>query len=112
MVKLTDLHCEACEGGLPGLSVAEIDALLPEVPGWQVMKRGDVKRLERMFRFEDFVQAMEFTMAVGELAETERHHPTLLVEWGRVVVTWWTHSIGGLHQNDFIMAAKTDRLYG
>jgi 4a-hydroxytetrahydrobiopterin dehydratase len=61
--------------------------------------------------YKNFVEALHFTNKVGELAETEGHHPSLLTEWGKVTVTWWTHKINGLHRNDFIMAAKTDELY-
>ena len=64
-----------------------------------------------MFRFSNFAEALTFTDKVGELAETEGHHPAILTEWGRVTVTWWTHKIRGLHRNDFIMAAKTDQIY-
>ena len=68
--------------------------------------------LERVFQFPDFAQALAFTNRVGALAEEEGHHPALLTEWGKVTVAWWTHAIGGLHRNDFIMAAKTDQIYG
>jgi len=64
-----------------------------------------------MFTIPNFVEALNFTNKVGALAESEGHHPALLTEWGKVTVTWWTHKIGGLHRNDFIMAAKTDQLY-
>ncbi len=67
--------------------------------------------LERTFRFRDFAGALAFTARVGAEAEAQGHHPFLLTEWGRVTVTWWTHKIKGLHRNDFIMAARTDRLY-
>ena len=70
-----------------------------------------IKRLRRVFAFDDFAQALEFTKKVGELAEEEGHHPALLTEWGGTTVTWWTHKITGLHRNDFIMAAKTNELY-
>ena len=76
---------------------------MPEVAG--------VRRLERVFAFKDFAQALAFTNQVGELAEAEGHHPAILTEWGRVTVTWWTHKINGLHRNDFIMAAKTEAVY-
>ena len=89
----------------------EIDKLHPQVPDWKVIQRDDIKRLERQFKFKDFAEALKFTNKVGQLAETEDHHPSLLTEWGKVTVTWWTHKIKGLHSNDFIMAAKTDRLY-
>ncbi len=69
-----------------------------------------MKRLQRVYRFENFADALAFTARVGELAESERHHPALLTEWGRVRVTWFTKKIKGLHRNDFVMAAKTDRL--
>ena len=81
-----------------------------EVSGWQLLERDDIARLERVFHFPTFTAALAFTNRVGALAEAEGHHPALLTEWGRVTVTWWTHKIRGLHRNDFIMAAKTDRL--
>jgi 4a-hydroxytetrahydrobiopterin dehydratase len=104
------MKCTACRGDEPTLTDAEIDELRPQVPEWQVVEREGVKRLERAFGFENFAQALAFTGRVGEQAEEEGHHPTLLTEWGRVTVTWWTHKIGRLHQNDFIMAARTDEL--
>jgi 4a-hydroxytetrahydrobiopterin dehydratase len=74
------------------------------------VERDGIQRLEQAFNFPDFADALVFTNAVGALAEQESHHPALLTEWGSVTVTWWTHKIRGLHQNDFIMAAKTDQL--
>jgi 4a-hydroxytetrahydrobiopterin dehydratase len=79
------------------------------MPTLTVEKDG-IKRLERSFLFDDFAQALAFTNKVGQIAEEEGHHPDILTEWGRVTVSWWTHKIGGLHKNDFIMAAKTDNL--
>lgn len=89
---------------------AEIAELKPQVPGWNVVDRDGIKRLRRVFSFPDFKSAMAFAVAVGELAEVEQHHPDLLVAWGKVEVETWTHKIGGLHQNDFILAAKTNGL--
>jgi len=86
----------------------EIAELLPQIPDWTLIERDGIKRLERIFRFKDFADALAFTEKVGRLAESEGHHPAILTEWGRVTVTWWTHKIRGLHRNDFIMAAKTD----
>ena len=83
----------------------------PPDPDWEVLEVDGVKRLRRVFTFADFSQALTFTDRVGGLAEEEGHHPALLTEWGRTTVTWWTHKIGGLHRNDFIMAAKTDELF-
>ncbi len=75
------------------------------------MKREGIDRLERVFKFQNFAKALAFTDKVGKIAEEEGHHPAILTEWGRVTVTWWTHKIKGLHRNDFIMAAKTGRVY-
>jgi 4a-hydroxytetrahydrobiopterin dehydratase len=75
-----------------------------------LVEREGIKRLERVFGFRNFAEALAFTNTVGERAEEEGHYPALLTEWGKVTVTWWTHKIGGLHQNDFIMAARTDEL--
>jgi 4a-hydroxytetrahydrobiopterin dehydratase len=104
------MRCTACRGDEPTLTDAEIAEMHPRVPEWQVVEREGIKRLERVFRFPNFAQALAFTNRVGEQAEEEGHHPALLTEWGKVTVTWWTHKIGGLHRNDFIMAAKTDEL--
>ena len=111
MDQLTQLKCTACRGGDPTVTDAEIAEFKPQVPEWKIVEVDGIKRLERVFKFKDFVSALTFTNKVGELAESEGHHPALLTEWGRVTVTWWTHKIRGLHRNDFIMAAKTDELY-
>ena len=111
MSELAEMKCSACRGGEPTLTDEEIDELHPQVSEWRVVEREGIKRLERTFGFGDFAQALAFTNEVGEQAEEEGHHPALLTEWGKVTVTWWTHKIGGLHQNDFIMAAKTDDLF-
>jgi 4a-hydroxytetrahydrobiopterin dehydratase len=111
MGELLQMKCTACRGDEPTLTDAEVAELLPRVPEWQVVQREGIERLERMFRFRNFAQALAFTNRVGEQAEDEGHHPALLTEWGRVTVTWWTHKIGGLHRNDFIMAAKTDEIF-
>lgn len=111
MDQLTQLKCTACRGGDPTLTDAEIAELHPQVSAWQVAERDGIKRLERVFTFPNFVEALAFTNKVGELAEEEGHHPAILTEWGKVTVTWWTHKIKGLHRNDFIMAAKTDQVY-
>ena len=111
MASLAEMKCVACREGEPTLTDAEIERYRPEVPGWKVVEREGIKRLERAFRFKDFVEALAFTNKVGAIAEAEGHHPAILTEWGRVTVTWWTHKIKGLHRNDFIMAAKTNELY-
>ncbi|MFQ5702014.1 MAG: 4a-hydroxytetrahydrobiopterin dehydratase [Acidobacteriota bacterium] len=111
MEELVDMKCEACRKGAPSLTDEEITQLKPQVPAWSITERDGIKRLERSYRFRDFDLALSFTNRVGELARAEDHHPALLTEWGRVTVSWWTHKIRGLHRNDFIMAAKCDRIY-
>ena len=101
-------HCEPCRKGAPKVTDAEAAELHRQVPDWSIAERDGVARLERAYAFPDFVSAMAFAVRVGEIAEEEGHHPALLVEWGRVTVSWWTHKIGGLHRNDFVMAARTD----
>ena len=108
---LSQQKCVACRKGEPTVTEAEIAELHPQIPEWQIVEREEIKRLERVFKFENFVQALAFTNKVGEIAEAEGHHPALLTEWGKVTVTWWTHKIKGLHRNDFIMAAKTDEIF-
>lgn len=110
-MELIQMRCVACRGGEPTLTDSEIGELHPQVPEWLITKRDGIKRLERKFTFQNFAEALAFTSKVGEIAEEEGHHPAILTEWGRVTVTWWTHKIKGLHRNDFVMAAKTDRLY-
>ncbi len=110
-MELVQMKCTACRGGEPTITDSEIAELHPKVPLWAVVEGVGIKRLERTFSFNNFAEALEFTNKVGELAEAEAHHPAMLTEWGRVTVTWWTHKIRGLHRNDFIMAAKTDRVY-
>lgn len=111
MRSLAELNCVPCRGGEAALSEREIKELHSLLPDWQVVERDGIQRLERSFRFGDFAQALAFTHQIGELAEAENHHPALLTEWGRVTATWWTHVIGGLHRNDFIMAARCDKEY-
>ena len=109
---LTSEKCTACRADAPRVTEAEIAELKPQIPDWELLERDGIPRLERVFRFRNFAEALEFTNRVGELAEEEGHHPAILTEWGRVTVSWWTHKIRGLHRNDFIIAAKTDQLPG
>src|SRR5260370_6441220 len=100
--------CVACRKDSPRVTAAEMKELGEQIVGWQVVERDGIPKLEKVFRFTNFADAVAFTNQIGTLAEAEGHHPTLLTEWGRVTVSWWTHKIRGLHRNDFIMAAKTD----
>jgi 4a-hydroxytetrahydrobiopterin dehydratase len=111
MNSLVEMKCVPCRGTEPTVTEDEIEVFSSEVPEWQIVEVEGVKRLERVFKFKNFVQALAFTNQVGEMAEAEDHHPMLVTEWGKVTVTWWTHAISGLHSNDFIMAARTDIQY-
>jgi len=108
--KLSQQNCSACRADAPTVSEAELEKLKPQVPDWEVVELDGERQLRRRFAFDDFAAALAFTNRVGELAEQEGHHPALLTEYGSVTVRWWTHKIGGLHANDFVMAAKTDQL--
>lgn len=110
MTTLSQIKCVACRGGDPMLTDDEITELHPQVPEWQIIEVEGIKRLQRVFKTRDFVSALDFANKVGGIAEEENHHPMLIVEWGRMTIQWWTHVVKGLHKNDFIMAAKTDKL--
>ena len=110
MQTLTQMRCVACRRDAPRVTEAELAEFRPQVPDWELVELDGIDRLRRVFAFDDFASALAFTLDVGRLAEEESHHPALLTEWGRTTVTWWTHKIKGLHRNDFIVAAKTDRL--
>lgn len=111
MNQLVTERCVACRADSPKVTDAEMKELMPQIPDWQIVERDGMPQLERTFRLKDFAAALAFTNKVGELAEQEDHHPKVCTEYGKVTVTWWTHKIKGLHRNDLIMAAKTDRLY-
>lgn len=108
---LTEMKCIVPRAGTTKASPEEIAEYQTQVPEWEIIEEDGIERLQRVFKFKNFVQALAFTNQVGELAEEEDHHPAILTEWGRVTVTWWTHKVKGLHRNDFITAAKNDLLY-
>jgi 4a-hydroxytetrahydrobiopterin dehydratase len=110
-VQLYQQKCTACRRDSPPVAGDEVNKLKLEVPQWELIQEGGIPKLDQSFKFRNFEQALAFTNALGQLAESEGHHPRLTTEWGRVGVTWWTHKIRNLHQNDFVMAAKTDQLY-
>ncbi len=105
---LTAKRCTPCRGGIPPLSAAQAIDWLAKTPGWALLDDGH--RIERKFTFQNFAQAFEFVSAVAHLAETEDHHPDIAFGWGWATVSWQTKKIAGLHENDFIMAAKTNTL--
>jgi 4a-hydroxytetrahydrobiopterin dehydratase len=107
MTELAAKTCEPCRGGTPPLAGEPLQALAKQVPQWKVV---DAHHLIRAFTFPDFRQALTFVNKVGELAETQGHHPDILLSWGKAEVTTWTHKINGLTESDFILAAKIDKL--
>lgn len=111
MVELSEQACEACRADAPLVSDEALQRLLPAIPDWRVIEVDGVRQLTREFKFKNFAQALAFTNRVGGLAEAEDHHPAILTEWGRVTVSWWTHKIHGLHNNDLVLAARTDQVY-
>ncbi len=100
--------CVPCKGGIPPLEKEEADELLQKVHDWQ-MADGE-HHITRTFKFNNFVSALDFVNKVGKLAEDEGHHPDITFGWGYATVVLYTHKIKGLHENDFIMAAKTEQL--
>ena len=110
MSDLVKQKCEACRADAPRVTDDELPDLLKQIPDWQPITTESVLKLNKVFNFNNYAEAISFTNKIAELAEEEDHHPAILLEWGKVEVTWWTHKIGGLHKNDFIAAAKTDQL--
>jgi 4a-hydroxytetrahydrobiopterin dehydratase len=106
---LLERKCKPCEGGIPKLSPSEASALLKQVSGWQLVD--DSTRIRREWRMKDFLAALDFFQKVGQLAEDEQHHPDLhLTSYRNVRIDINTHAIGGLSENDFILAAKIDQI--
>jgi 4a-hydroxytetrahydrobiopterin dehydratase len=111
MTSLAGMKCEACRAGSPQVTPEEIIEYSEQTPGWQIISDDNIAKLTKTFAFKNWQEAIAFANRVGDLAEEQGHHPALLVEWGKVGVTWWTHKIKGLHKNDFIMAAKSEELF-
>ena len=107
-MELSDKRCVPCRGGVPVMGAEEAGRLVSHVPGWTLEE--EATGIRREFRFRNFAEAMRFARQVGEVAEAEGHHPDLSVGWGYCTVRFRTHAIRGLHENDFIMAAKVNRL--
>ena len=107
-MSLADKTCVPCKGGVPPLKGDALDKLKAEVLGWEVVEE---HHLYKVFRFPDFKKALEFVNRLGAVAEEQGHHPDILLAWGKVEVTIYTHKIDGLTESDFVLAAKIDRLY-
>lgn len=105
---LAQKTCTPCRGGVDPLTRDEAEELRKQAPEWGLVD--DARKIERTFRFKNFREAQTFVNAVGDLAESEGHHPDITFGWGYATISLYTHKIKGLHENDFIMAAKIDRL--
>ena len=111
MSDLNNMHCTVITSTTARMSEREFSQYQSQIPDWEIYKKDGELRLEKVYQFKNFLQSVDFTNQVAHIANEEDHHPAILTEWGKVTVTWWTHKIGGLHLNDFIMAAKTEQLY-
>ena len=108
---LSESSCEACREGAPVLSDSEISELMKETPSWIIHEEDGVKRLVCSFAFSSYRDSLDFTNKIARMAEDEDHHPEIILEWGNVTISWWSHKIKGLHKNDFICASKTDNIF-
>jgi 4a-hydroxytetrahydrobiopterin dehydratase len=111
ITNLAQQHCAPCEGGTKPMTPAEVEAQIGQATGWRVAD-GEPMKIARELRFKDFAQAMAFVNRLAEVAEAEGHHPDFRVSWNQVELELTTHAIGGLSENDFIMAAKINELEG
>ena len=111
MCKLTSKTCSICHIGAPSATESEITEFLAQIPDWKIINVDGINQLIRTYKFANFIKALTFTNLIGELAESENHHPEIITEWGKVTIKWWTHKIKGLHLNDFVLAAKSDQLF-
>ena len=111
MNALSNQKCIPCDRNSLALAKNEVEVLIHELPDWSIITENGVDQLHRSFKFKNFIDALTFTNAIGEIAEQENHHPLIELTWGKVTIRWWTHTVAGLHKNDFIMAAKTNNQY-
>ena len=111
MNELSKSSCEACRADAPKLTEGEIKDLLPQLSSWNINDDEGFKRLVCSYAFLSYEDSVAFANNVAQLAEQEDHHPEIVLEWGKVTVSWWSHKIKGLHMNDFICASKTDLIF-
>lgn len=107
---LASERCEACRPDSPMVPEGEIAGLLAQTPGWTIVEVRGIKRLRRTVRFDGWEASAAFANEVARIAGEADHHPRIVIEWGKVTIDWWTHAIGGLHRNDFVMAARVNTL--
>jgi 4a-hydroxytetrahydrobiopterin dehydratase len=106
---LSSQSCEACQIDAPKVPQDQIQILLSEINGWILIDE-PINKIQKVFSFKSYKDSVDFSNKVASLADDEDHHPQIVLEWGKVTVIWWSHKIEGLHKNDFICAAKTDKL--
>ena len=111
MVDYSNKVCEACSADAPKATQSEIADFLKNNREWYLANDIDFPQLRREFKFNNFLNAQKFTNIIGDLAEEEGHHPSILLEYGKVTISWWSHKIQSLHVNDFILSSKTEYLY-
>ena len=109
MSDLASNTCEACRIDAPRVSDDETSLLIKEIEGWDLINDG-IKKLKKEFSFSNYSDSVDFSNKVADMADKEDHHPQIILEWGKVTVIWWSHKIKGLHKNDFICAAKTNKI--
>lgn len=109
MNDLSSQSCEACQIDAPKVPQDQIQILLSEINGWFLIEE-PINKIQKIFSFKSYKDSVDFSNKVASLADDEDHHPQIVLEWGKVTVIWWSHKIEGLHKNDFICAAKTDKL--
>ena len=109
MNDLSSQSCEACQIDAPKVPQDQIQILLSEINDWVLIEK-PINKIQKVFRFKSYKDSVDFSNKVASLADDEDHHPQIVLEWGKVTVIWWSHKIEGLHKNDFICAAKTDKL--
>jgi len=120
MSRLTQEICQPCYTSCVQLNQSDIEQLSAETPQWEIFVDSNVNsdaeeklmKLRRAFSFANYQSALDFTNKIARLADEHDHHPAILLEWRQCTITWWTHTLRGLHRNDFILAAKTDQVFG
>ena len=111
MTELFNKKCVPCEGGIPGFNISEIHKYLKMVDGWEVKAdESEIYYLIKEFKFKNFLESQNFVNKVSSISETEGHHPDIWFGWGYAKIKIFTHAIKGLHESDFILAAKIDKI--
>ena len=110
MSNLADKKCEACSIDASLVNSADYPDLLKGLEGWSIVKKS-INILVKNYKFTNYADSVSFANMIADLAESEDHHPKIVLEWGEVKLEWWSHKIKGLHMNDFICAAKSDKIF-